>query len=448
MHGTAQPDRSCRRCAFVVIAALTAAVAGVHAAAAQSPTPSPTPPATTAPAQANAPNCPANSDAMTFTPWTNTLGQTFGEGARDYIFADGAVCSDTDQTFQKYLAQHPPNPNTILVLNSGGGDLDAGMRMGVIVRQQKLWTEVGSLLPVVIPISPNVKPQSMPYLSEPVAPPFAGGCYSACNFIFMGGIHRNMSFGSNFGVHQFESEGPGAQDPNLQDITERISAQIVSFLNQMGVSPNWLVYMVQKRGSTLNDVTYLTMAQMQDLKVVTPRWQTKWQITPLADNSGFDLQGTTTDAWGTDTVTFACAPTTNESATTPAPGQTPQPGQASQNPPLPGVVATFALDPGSRANPQDLLGALMGYSIALSGDIDPIFLQASRAPPAQLVANRLVLTLPISRPIIDSVIQNEDLSDGVVAFLFNPSSKFPMRLLKFDATLDGPLLKQFVGTCH
>jgi hypothetical protein len=35
-----------------------------------------------------------------------------------------------------------------------------------------------------------------------------------------------------------------------------------------------------------------------------------------------------------------------------------------------------------------------------------------------------------------------------VAFLFNPTATLPMRLLKFEASLDNTLFKQFVATCH
>ena len=32
--------------------------------------------------------------------------------------------------------------------------------------------------------------------------------------------------------------------------------------------------------------------------------------------------------------------------------------------------------------------------------------------------------------------------------MFNPAAKLPMRLLKFEASLDSALLKQFAGSCH
>jgi hypothetical protein len=185
------------------------------------PTPPPAPPAATCPDQPE----------MTFTAWTSTLGQTFGEGSREYIFADGFICPDTDQKFQQFLTQNPPKaPNTIVVLNSGGGNLGAGVRMGLIIRQQKMWTQVGSQLPLMIPENENIPAQTVPYLSELTSPPFAGECASACTFTFMGGISRTIGYGSNYAVHQFESDTQ-TTNTDLQAATEVTSAQLVSYLN-------------------------------------------------------------------------------------------------------------------------------------------------------------------------------------------------------------------------
>lgn len=431
---------------IMAIAILLAASAGAGPAAAQ---PTSQPPAQT-PAQPPAqtqPKC-VDQPAMTFTSWSNPLGQAFGDGGRDYIFADGYICSDTYHKFEQFLTDHPPKAGTTVVLNSGGGDLDGGMNMGALIRRDKLWTEVGSFFPLIIPNSPNIKPQTVPYISETAVPPFPGVCYSACNFVFMGGMRRTMNYGSNFGVHQFESDNPNI--PNLQDITERESALIVRFLTVMGISPNWIVYMAQKRG---NVVTDLTLQQMQDLNVVTPRWQTHWQVAPLGDSSGFSLQGTTTDVWGTHSVVFACAPPTKPGQAPPTnpnppPATTPSPTPAANAQQQPALTATFSLDPGVRAKAQDLLAAVAGYSIELSGDFEPIVLTAKQAPAPQVVDNRLVLTLPLNQKIVAALIKNGLPDSGEVAFLFNPATKLPMRLLKFEASLDNTLFKQFVATCH
>ncbi len=431
---------------IMAIAILIAASAGAGPAAAQSTSQPPAQTPSQPPAQTQQ-KC-VDQPEMTFTFWNNPLGESFGDSGRDYIFADGYICTDTYHKFEQFLTDHPPKPGTTVVINSGGGDLEGGMNMGALIRRDNLWTEVGAFFPLILPNSPNIKPQSVPYISESAVPPFPGVCYSACNFVFMGGIRRTMNYGSNFGVHQFEGSGPPNTD--LQDATERESALIVKFLTVMGISPNWIVYMAQKRG---NVVTDLTLQQMQDLNVVTPRWQTRWQIAPLADGSGFSLQGTTNDVWGTHSVVFACAPPTKPSptpATNPsqAPATNPSPTPAPSAQQEPALVVTLSLDPGVRAKAQDLLAAVAGYSIELSGDFEPITLTAKQAPAPQVVGNRLVLSLPLNSKIVAALIKNGLPDSGEVAFLFNPAAKLPMRLLKFEASLDNTLFKQFVATCH
>jgi hypothetical protein len=379
-----------------------------------------TPPAATCPDQPE----------MTFTAWTSTLGQTFGEGPREYIFADGFFCPDTDKKFQQFLTQNPPKaPNTIVVLNSGGGNLAAGVRMGLIIRQQKMWTEVGSQLPLMIPQNENIPAQTVPYLSELTSPPFAGECASACTFTFMGGVSRTIGYGSNYAVHQFESDTQ-TSNTDLQAATEVTSAQLVAYLNQMGISPNFMVDMVQKKG---NDVTNLSMKELQQLNIVTPRWQSKWQITALNDNSGFYLNGTTTDRWGTHEIAFVCPP----AQPTPA-----QPTQGTSPPAPPPMTAVFYLDLGSRAKAEDLTAAVQGYVLLQSGVFVTSIIPAHQ-PPA-VYSNRLSVELTIPQGLLTSLESQPNIG---IAFLINPAAKLPMRLLKFESGLDGALLKQFAAAC-
>lgn len=386
-------------------------------------------------------SCPDQPE-MTFSTWTSNLGQRFGQGPRQYIFADGFICTDTDKKFQQFLTQNPPKaPNTIVVLNSGGGNLAAGMRMGLIIRQQKMWTQVGSEFPLMIPENENIKPETVPYLSEPAAPPFPGTCASACTLTFMGGVNRAINYASNYGVHQFEAENQ-TPSPDLQADTEAASATIVAYLSQMGVSPNYMVYMVKKSG---NDVTNLTMSELQQLNIVTPRWQTKWQIQPLSDKSGFSLDGVTNDPWGVHDISFACVATT-DAAQPVSTGQQGPAGQSAGNqakqPPI--LKATFSLDPGTRAKAQDLVGNVQAYVLELSGVFVPLVLSAKHTPPS-VVADRLTATLALNQTEVGAL---EGFQNIGLAFIFDPAAKLPMRLLKFESTLDGALLKQFAATCH
>ena len=413
------------------VAAVLIAIAGICPAVAQNQT-------TTAASS----NCPGQPE-MTFSVWTSNLGQRFGEGPREYIFADGYICSDTDKKFQDFLTKNPPKaPNATVVLNSGGGDLAAGMRMGLVIRKQKLWTQVGSEFPLMIPENENIRPDAVPYIPEPAAPPFAGNCASACTLTFMGGVNRMINYASNYGVHQFESADP---DPNAktESETEAAAAAIVAYLSEMGVSPNYMVYMVKKTG---NDVTNLTMSQMQQLNIVTPRWQTKWQITALGGQGGFSLDGVTTDPWGTNDITFTCMAKANTPQPVSATQQdsTAGPSTTDQGNRSPIVKATFSLDPGVRAKAQDLVGNVQAYVLELSGVFVPLVFSAKHTP-ATVAANRLTATLEFNQGEVAAL---ETFPNIGLAFIFNSSANLPMRMLKFQSNLDGALLKQFASTCH
>jgi hypothetical protein len=181
------------------------------------------------------------------------------------------------------------------------------------------------------------------------------------------------------------------------------------------------------------------MKELQQLNIVTPHWQTKWQIAPLNDNSGFYLQGTSTDPWGTHEIAFTCAPKESPSPTQPAPA-----AQPASSPPT--LIADFYLDPGVRAKAQDVVGAVQEYVLELSGHFVPLSQSAKQAP-AHVSGTRLAKSLSLSGTLVQNLESGNYPNIGLV-FIFDPTAKLPMRLLKFEANLDSPLLKQFAGTCH
>jgi len=397
---------------------------------------------TTAPSPSQPGSCSADMQPeMTFTAYTSRLGQRYGAGTREYIFADGFICPDTAEKFRQFLAQNPPKaPNTIVVLNSGGGSLGAGIQLGEIIRQQKMWTQVGALLPLMIPQNQNIPPQNVAFLSEPAAPPFAGECASACTLTFMGGVVRTIGYASNYAVHQFEG---GDEE---QSATEKESAAIVKYLSEMGISPNYMTYMVLKTG---NDVTDLTMQQLRDLNIITPHWRSTWQISPRSDNSGFVLNGITTDAWGTQEIDIACGPKetpTSSGGPTPGAGSAPRPGAGSTPaaPKQPALTAEFFLDPGPRAKAQDVANAVKAIDLQLSGLFVPLSLSAKPGD-IKVVSNRLVAGLTFKASLVPLIEKSPQIG---IAFTFDPAAKLPMRLLKFEADLNTALLTRFAKTCQ
>ena len=252
----------------------------------------------------------AASGDMTFTSWRDESGVAWGQGIRDYVFANGDITADTPKALTAALAKFHAHPGTILVLNSLGGDLDAGLAMGRIIRSHGLWTEVGTELPLALGPTPNLDPAFFPYLQSSTAPPFPGYCYSSCTLAFLGGTVRTVGFTSDYGVHRFYFEGQQPSGAEAVALGEQGMADIVHYVKEMGVDPDFVLEMAKKGPSA---TTHLTEKQMAALHVTTPFWQTSWSI---RQGSGtFYLDGDTSDVWGkTDDVLVYCGDSAEKAA--------------------------------------------------------------------------------------------------------------------------------------
>jgi hypothetical protein len=195
-----------------------------------------------------------------------------------------------------------------------------------------------------------------------------------------------------------------------------------------------------KQGPT--NVTNLTMKELQQLSVITPRWKSNWQIAPTSDRSGFYLDGATTDPWGTHDIAFTCAP---PATVPPAPPPTP-PGQPAKPPTPPSVlVVTFSVDPGVRAKAQDLMSHVQQYVIEEGDQLLPLTFLPAQDPPVVDGSGRLTVKIGLFQSTVDEFENTPYLG---FAMIFDPKAKLPLRVLQFDSDLNDTLLKQFAGTCH
>lgn len=96
-----------------------------------------------------------------------------------------------------------------LVLDSVGGDIDAALELGNVVR----------------------------HFGWDVYVPSNASCVSACIFIFVGGVNRDVGDGSVLGVHQFYGAPEGASAAEVQKRTQALSADILDHLITLGIDP-------------------------------------------------------------------------------------------------------------------------------------------------------------------------------------------------------------------
>jgi hypothetical protein len=237
----------------------------------------------------------AHANAMTFR-YEGNGGNC--EGCA-WVAADGEISFETPQQFQKFLAEdllklmygeEMPLGLTIY-LNSPGGDLMAGIKLGELIRAQGFDAAVGKSVPSVVTAS-------FRDISE-------GTCASACAYAFLGGVSRTAKQGE-IGVHQFYNDatikGPSGKLLDAIDLSvnQLISALVIDYVFRMGADPR----IVSIASSTLpGEMHFFTEKELEELKVNwSPASFEPWAIEPYG--SGVVAYSKTRDK--KETATFFC----------------------------------------------------------------------------------------------------------------------------------------------
>lgn len=135
-------------------------------------------------------------------------------GQGDVWLAQGKIERKTEEVLGE--AAKRMAPGTIIVLNSLGGDLVGGLRLGQALRARHLFTWV-------------VNPQAFGVtLTDSKS---AGKCFSSCAYAFMGGVQRQVDKSAMFGVHQFRQ----LEDKLDAVQAQKISALLARYLDAMGI---------------------------------------------------------------------------------------------------------------------------------------------------------------------------------------------------------------------
>jgi hypothetical protein len=195
------------------------------------------------------------------------------------IIANGRITPGSSERFKSFLAAQAVPRSARVWLNSPGGDLAEGLQMGKVIRAHQLDT-------LIARVGPAAGTALRPF--DRIAP---AECDSSCNFVFMGGIKRELAEHSNFGVHRFQAAGQSrpntSTDPNnlpLIETAQIASAVLVEYLQEMGVDPNFLTYMAGTR-----EITYLPQNILQELRIVRG-YSTNWETN--VRNGSYVLRGT------------------------------------------------------------------------------------------------------------------------------------------------------------
>lgn len=194
-------------------------------------------------------------------PMTFEWGTVYGDVPA--IFADGDFTVDTPDALRAFLKRSIYTPDTVIYLNSLGGDLGAGMEVGKIIREEHLNTGVAR--------NTRDPSQANTIDLEAFSRVYPGYCVSACSLAFLGGVSREVKPGATYAVHQVKmecvdkrkarSQFPWVAMPNTNycpELDEALalvqiaSGAVVEYVRSMGADPIFLTEMSKAGPNTVN----------------------------------------------------------------------------------------------------------------------------------------------------------------------------------------------------
>jgi hypothetical protein len=157
------------------------------------------------------------------------------------LLGDGEIMLGTDKVFR--AAQRSAGPGTTVLLNSPGGIVDGGLRLGRAFRETR--STVG------------------------VAP--GGRCYSSCAYALLGGVSRSVYSGADYGVHQSirVDRKPGAPPTAADKASLReVMTKLRKYTKDMGVNADLLDLVMS---TSHEDIRVLDSKELTQMRVVTNR---------------------------------------------------------------------------------------------------------------------------------------------------------------------------------
>lgn len=169
------------------------------------------------------------------------------------INAIGRINPDDHVRFKEFLIKVAPPPRLTVYIDSLGGDVDASIGIGRLVRDHWFSTSVGSYILNHDEASSIRVPRKQ----------IDGICTSAATLIFIGGRLRFLPEASIFGVHQFSFRDPTPDDLGR---SQALSARIAAYLHEMGITPRFLELSSKRPNSEIDVIDH---QDLRSLKIVT-----------------------------------------------------------------------------------------------------------------------------------------------------------------------------------
>lgn len=202
------------------------------------------------------------------------------------LYIDGEFSSDSPDIIEKEL-KRLSQFGVSVYLNSPGGDLLGGIKIGKLIRKYAIDTSIGRK-----------------YLNNKKVQP--GVCFSSCALAYLGGYFRYISLDSKYGVHRFSKETKPS-DTDL-DTAQIIAASINNYLREMDIDTG-LYELMSVAGK--DQIYILNPDELENLNVVNNgRNKSDWTLEVI--EGGIYLKGVQRTRYGIGKLLFACDITKKE----------------------------------------------------------------------------------------------------------------------------------------
>jgi len=227
------------------------------------------------------------------SPMKFALVSDGGATCCEWIAAEGEITNQTPDDFAAFLKEENVLNGALVRLNSPGGSLIAGVKLGEMFRDGKFSTAVGSTH-----TTSGLGWNGRGYMDRPErSGKIPGICASACAYAFLGGVSRAAK-GGEIGIHQFYSAPPASGGSALSAAdsvseTQAITGLIAQYLKEMGVDPEVLALASVTPSSGVYWPDGPTMAKLRITTYHTDVQFSGWTIEPY--RSGAVVTGTVND---------------------------------------------------------------------------------------------------------------------------------------------------------
>jgi len=193
-------------------------------------------------------------------------------GADNVLLVEGEIVEGDAQKLEEYIliTKGDYEPDFRIALNSGGGNLVEGIKMGLVIRKHNLSTSIGAINKNFDFEKSRVNPTW--YLGV-VDETDDSMCASACAYAFLGGANRFITSDYKLGLHQFYSEQGSTMAPsddvfdNALSDAQELMGLLVMYISHLGdVDFNVLVEAVTAKP---NDMNWLTLIEAKKLKIIS-----------------------------------------------------------------------------------------------------------------------------------------------------------------------------------